>query len=127
LGGSYSTSDRHPTAYGVMNGAELIATATEAELDTTKPRQLRPWLEEFFVNLFLSLWIGISYRFLKPYAAIGWSLVALVAVTLFVPVIAFLVGYRLNAISFGLGVLIEQLARSAEAHDDRDLLHEQRS
>jgi CHASE2 domain-containing sensor protein len=120
LGGTYDPQDRHQTALGLQDGVELVASAVESELNPQSSKELGlVW--EILIDIVITLLVvGLSY-FLRPHWAMAGALALVAVLFLFGPLFAIVAGYRTSAISFSLGVLLEQMAHGADAREELHL------
>lgn len=118
LGGSYSNADRHHTPFGLRPGVEIVASATEAELDPQKPGQVGLW-SSIALKLVLGIAVIACHHFLRPAYALFAVMGVLAFLVFFGTFVAlYVTAYRASAVPFLAGLLIEQLYEGAEkAHD----------
>jgi hypothetical protein len=117
LGRTDPVSDRHPTAWGDVNGVELVAAAIEAELNPPDERELGT-IPTYALEVALAFAIFFIHYFCKPFAALFGTAILLSIVVFISAVVVFLLTpYQVEFVPFLVGIWIEQtyeLATNAE-------------
>lgn len=125
LGGFHEGSDRHDTPWGTKFGAEVVGSAIEEEVrpDNLGRLSLGP---ELLMKGLIAFVIAALHHFLRPLWATAFTLLFLpVAVVISGCVVFWFADYELTVVPFVVGILIEQLANSAEKaeHFSRHIEH----
>lgn len=115
LGGFHPGSDRHETPWGAKYGAELVAMAIEEELSGEHQLSHLSAFIKWLLKLLIAFAIAAIHHFFRPIAATIFTLLFL-PIPLLVSALAifWLGGYDLAVVPLCVGILLEQLATSAE-------------
>jgi hypothetical protein len=118
LGGSFSRADEHDTPWGKHQGAELVAMAIEHIL---RPED-RLGLSEYVLSaleLVIALVIGVIHHWIRPIPATMFTLILLpVSVILAAECMLYFGRFQVGVVPFVVGMLIHQLAGSADRAED---------
>lgn len=106
--------DDHPTAFGIQQGADLIASAVETELErTSEPLAIRGWTQ-IAVKFILALILAALHHYLRPLYALSGTLLVVFGVIGLSFVAYYYEALRLDFLPFVVGIWIEQLYQGAE-------------
>jgi CHASE2 domain-containing sensor protein len=119
LGGEYDPQDWHPTPFGLKPGAEVEAALVEHLLQASQGRDIDAYLK-WGIKVILAFLIVVIHSRLRPVAALLVSVFFLGSLVILGNVIAALItAYRATTVPFLTGIMIEQLATSAERAQEK--------
>jgi CHASE2 domain-containing sensor protein len=112
LGAAFA--DDHPTPFGIQQGADLIASAVETELDRTgEPFVIRGWTQ-LSIKIVLALILAVTHYYFRPLYALGATLLVVCGVIVLSFVAYYYQALRVDFLPFVIGIWIEQLYQGAE-------------
>ena len=118
LGGSFSRTDEHYTAWGKHQGAELVAMAIEQALRSRDGIELGEYAL-LAVELAIAFLIGAIHHWIRPIPATVITLVLLpLSVMAAAECTLYFAGLQVGIVPFVVGMLIHQLAGSAERAEE---------
>ena len=116
LGGAFG--DDHPTPFGIQQGADLVGSAVETELDgKSQPFAVRG-LIQLLAKLMLAFILAALHHYFRPFYALTGTLLLLCGVVTFTFVAFYYQALQVDFMPFVVGIWIEQLYEGAE-HAER--------
>ncbi|MGA2723852.1 MAG: CHASE2 domain-containing protein [Bryobacteraceae bacterium] len=105
--------DEHPTAFGLQQGAALIATAVETELERhADPFRISGWLQ-IGCKFILAIVLAAIHHYFRPLFALSVTLFLLGLIVTLNFAAYYYEALRIDFVPFAIGIWIEQLYEGA--------------